>query len=858
MSFALFCATTMPPPAFCSDLMSSACACYKCLYPDSPPNGSQVQGMQTITRAWRDNKEFAYVGVPTGNGKTRMLCSAGMAAKQYGGKSIYVTPTTAQQAELFDELRDNFDAAAAVRYGNGRYVCTRKIIKARVQCPQDRKIMEDAVKLIVPSGARARELANALVATAKPGRFDVDAALQTAGVELTGTEITKLVTGLNQVKPVRTVTCNRFHPKCAKEVDEIIRSHIACEKTRADIRDALILTADADVTSEHAMCTVNVAAALARLNQEVQWETFTSAETLALSLAEVNARMMLDPMDRPTFDRIFMKCVEEASSEFAATQRETLCTLLQRHLHLSEIAATEIAALSCGCEKECKACPKDEATRRVEEAGHVVLNYDLLLTSLRSGKPICHRWREHPEGNCTDECHADVILADEAHEIPERLWNFCYDELGTLRHPRTDPTLSLAFQTVCAHCHFPEIPSISDRTDALVSEQRFDHLRAELKLLLETMPCITENDVRRVATYVIKNTPPDFKHADSKLFDLISKLPSLNDTTEIIEGPVLRGLRGMRAIERLRSKVTEVVCDNPRAYIWGKERRDGESGTGGPSAPTIDLFPDQTFVWNRMQRNLWGRFRRGVFCSGTLFDYPYGRREEDLSVFWSHAALKPTRETSTVETPTVQHFDRLRIVFGENDKGAQNVRNHERRGTLTEIYRNEARTIARYIGTGRGLVMSTARKRTRAQYEACRDAATGSSHIYYDDDPHRTLFHGSRGAYHGCRGLMTGTNDKNLDCVVILNAPWDRKDGMYHPCVQKYYTRYGNSVAAEYRLLWVRSMRLLLRQAIGRLMRGPDAKGGTVLLLDRRLRKERSMLCTVYEGATFANIEDLT
>jgi hypothetical protein len=526
-------------------------------------------------------------------------------------------------------------------------------------------------------------------------------------------------------------------------------------------------------------------------------------------------------------------------------------------LHLSEIAATELAAVSCGCTKECDGCPKHEAASRVQEADHIVLNYDLLLTSLRTGKQICHRWRKHHEGKCTDECRTDVILADEAHEIPERLWNFCYDELGTLKHPQTDPILSIAFKTVCAHCRFPALPSISDRTDALVSDQRFHRFRAELMPLLETMPCITEDDVRRVATLVIKETPPGVIDADRELFEFISQLPSLNDTTEIIEGPVLRGLRGIRAIERLRGKVAEVVSDNPRAYVWGEEHRGGESETGGLCAPTVDLFPDQTFVWNRIQCDLWGKFKRAVFCSGTLFDYPYGRREEDLSAFWSHAALKPASETSTVETPTVQHFDRLRIVFGENDKGAPNVRNHEKRGTLAAIYRNEAHTIARYIGTGRGLVMSTARKRTRAQYEACRDA-TRLSHIYYDDDPHRTLFHGSRGAYHGCRGLMTGTNDNNLDCVVILNAPWDRKDGMYHPCVQKYYSRYGNSVAAEYRLLWVRSMRLLLRQAIGRLMRGPDAKGGTVLLLDRRLRKERPMLCTVYEGATFSNIEDLT
>ena len=836
--------------------MVDVARCYECLYPDSPANRAQLAAMKTITSAWFENNEYAYNGVGTGNGKTRILCAAGYAAALEGRKCIYLTPTTNQQLELIEELREQFDDKAALRYGAARYICIRKAYKMCVPCPTGQKTMHESVKVALLSMTAAPQstkenpheiLVNALMATASVTGFHVSDALERANIKLTETASNSLQQKLNALSLVRSVTSNTFSPDAAQTVDRALSHHIACTATRLDMHRALLITACEDTGK------LDVEAAIAKVPRKIQWERFTSPATLARALGKLTGGVIqTEKIDHAIFD----KCVEDAAGEFVATQRETLCSLLQRRLHLSESTASVLAARCCKCTRECFDCPKHQSVKHAKSAHHVVLNYDLLFTLMRDGRCPCCGWREIDENGCDGTCRDDVVLADEAHELPERIWNFCNDELGMLRHPSHDPILRVAFNTLFCDCTFPDIPVVSGEADKLVSDSDFRAFVAELRTVHEHMRKVLEEvSIDAIKKMAIKIDSGETLKQD-RVYQFLIQLPATKDERGIVHRLSYRAKQALRAVEKLHNKMAEVIRKNPRAFVWGLDQRNRDTKGNGLWPPTVDLFPDVKHVRQRLQ-GLWNKFELGVFCSGTLFDYPWGKREADLSFLWTHTGLQRVSDTSMVETPSVQRFDRMRIVFGRHDKGADAVKKRKRQGTDRAACDEEAHLIAQTIGGGRGLVMSTSKERTREQYETCVRTSGDISHLFYEDDPHRTVFSTSTGAYHGCRGLMTGTNDKRLNCIAIINSPWNSKTCMYHDCVKTYHIELGIDMGLHYRYLWVRAMRILLRQAIGRLMRGPDAPGGTVLLLDSRLRKEAPMLRAVYPGASICNVEEL-
>lgn len=809
------------------------------------PSLPQLQCWATTKESWARGLP-SFLNVQTGGGKTETGITIGNYAVEHCGvsKVVFTMPTRLQQQDTMIKLHRIFGSKSAVLYGKSNYLCR----------------------------APAREFAILRNDKYEPVQPNVEHSVRLVFVETprgvhdgTGRHWLHLREH-SCAKTRRARKClllRKMFSQWARRVAGVAANRVAEHFWNVSIK----VTANPDGS-------VDIASALCNTGEKFKIDADALRPQLESLLTDVGLRVTYRACPETIPIQIYDQLWKQATSQNLEPEVRVLRTGLSAYGgDTKDINRCIAHATKCRCGSE--HCGQRQAKKRVWKATYVVMTQKLLL------------------------CYEDVDLCKVLFGAGDRVLDYGLaivdDEshtwtMGMFDHmkSRVPPLVETLFDNINPRIKFLhnqgiigdirnyiQIPT-PENSQLLECATVVDNMRNYVALLTEVCDAFT-NDLFAAMHREIEGE--NFTPIQRKLFRLSQSIHRID---------VHEFHKMAHAVRNFRAYIQLFVSTPHTAYVLGRAEReqmshrvekatvdadDDDSSLFQASQPpinakrgAIEWFPSYQALDARLRKH-WGFFDYCTCMSGTIVDVDkhQNRIVETYLAFTGWSKVTPLQQQICVcDPPPVQDFRKMRISFGITNKSSTNVQRMQYSGTWAARVKQDQLSIARAAERGSGIVMSTSKKRGREQYDLSSTCAhQGVTHLWYEDDPTTKRFRenhraGCRSVFHGSKGVMAGTDIKGLHFVAILNQPYMQPVGMFHPCVQQFYERYESAtVTSLLEKLQYREMRVLLRQAIGRLMRGPDSDGGDVLLLDARLRSLIPMYRAVYPGCvideTFAH-----
>ena len=858
---------------------------FDCAFHPYKPLQAQLEGWATTVRAWARGLP-AFLNIPTGNGKTEVGVVIGAHAERAAGAEtvVYATPTKLQQQDTVKKLRrahGDETTRVAVLYGRNEYLCA----SPESEVVQLRAKPEACGALYEPLSDEAVEAVRACLRARLP-----DLTLRAAAA-LSGPAADELGEFLERRAALRGALA-RWRPALRR------RASAPSNAAVGDWRRAAVLAHLLWRLKQFARPSGTVDAALHTGKLGGRYG-FAPDPGLTADLQRVLDRWLVRTRYVPCPGRMpqeeFAQLHRLAVAERWAPQVRTLRTALERAgVREDDAARAATRAARCACGNPTH-CGVKAARGRVVTACHVVMSQKLLLCLQDHDSGLGRTLYDDRPGDDPPP-HLNALVDDESHAWPQTI----YDHLAESVKPLTVACLERnhLWRDLRDHGVLPDLRATvvipTPKQDELATDTEWGRVMVrQLTAYLESVP----NCAGRVQDSMLAaiDNPQCAKAA--QLAPAHWTVVRYVTRAAHAECPYKLAARVCRAVNRLRRYLRRFVGAAPSAIVLGRASRaelrrkraaearleqlgaepEGEDADADADADGTEQLPDADDMgvvrWfpthaetQERLREHWGTFEHCACMSGTLVDVDDGgARDMETFLRFSGWELSEAEQRACVcAPPSVQDFTRMDIYIGRARKGSRDVQRFMGEDEWPYVVAADREAIAMAAARGSGLVMSTARKRGREQFELSeRHADEGVTHYWYERDPTTTEFRAAHGAartavYHGSKGVMTGTDVPDLAFVALLNQPWLPLSGLFHACVARYYEQNESRELVTLRkALYCREMRVLLRQAIGRLMRGPDAAGGVVLLLDLRLRDQERMLRCVFPGCRVRPLKDL-